>query len=109
MTGPAKPSPRRRTSDNGWRGSVIAWWRAYGQLFMGAWLLIVSLIVLWVAIRFQQSQAATEHAAQVNCERSRIYGPGLADFFEREHAFPAPAIEQYRASIPKACPGSPGT
>lgn len=108
MTGPTDKTPHRRTSDQGRKGRARSWWRDYGQLVTGTWLIVVSIVSFWVAIEFYQSQAATSRAAKLNCQRARAYGPALANFFERERAFPGRVLEQYRRTIPKTCPGDPG-
>lgn len=117
MTGPTDKTPHRRVSDRGRRGQVVTWWREWGQLVTGVWLLIVSLAVLWVGVEFYKSQTATARAAKVSCQRSRQFGPRLIDFYEwaqftlpsgeRKHVLTKDEADLYRASIPKTCPGDP--
>jgi hypothetical protein len=102
------PSKQRRSVDQGPLRGLRAWWERWGDLITAVWLFAVTVVLLWVAIGFKHSQSATATAAKVNCQRSRVYGPGLADFLEREHAFPPPVLDKYRLTIPKVCPGDPG-
>lgn len=104
MTGPARRIPTRRASDKGILGRVRAWWDEWGQLLMGAWLLVVSAVVLWVAVSFYQSQRDTAQAAKVACQRSKKLGPQIADYYARDPAFPQDVLVLYRRTIPKTCP-----
>jgi hypothetical protein len=115
MTGPTDRTPTRRLSDHGAKGRFVAWWREWGQLVTGVWLLIVSFAVLLVGVEFYKSQAATSRAAKEACVRSRQFGPRLIDFYESaQYRVPSGAVRhvlthreagQYRQSIPTSCPG----
>lgn len=116
MTGPTDKTPARRTGDQGTKGKFVSWWREWGQLVTGVWLLIVSLTVAVVAIQFYNSQAATAKAAKSSCQRSRQFSPRLIDFYEwaqytipdgagPRHVLSHREADLYRASIPTTCPG----
>jgi hypothetical protein len=104
MTGPAQRIPHRRASDQGRLGRFRSWWTEWGQLIMGAWLLVVSIVVLWVAVGFWQSQRDTARAARVSCERSKAFGPRVADDYEKRGVFTRRELDDYRSSIPRRCP-----
>ena len=115
MTGPTDRTPHRRVTDHGAKGRFVGWWREWGQLVTGIWLIIVSVAVFVVGIQFYKSQADTAKAAKQACIRSRQFSPRLIDFFEfgqyvlpdgqRKHVLSHREAAAYRASIPKTCPG----
>lgn len=111
MTGPVADTPQRRKEDAGLLGRARAWWSRWGQIITGVWLFAISLIVVVIALQVRGQQAASDRrdaataaAAKISCQRSRELGPPLADFLEREHAFPATVIARYRSTIPRSCP-----
>lgn len=105
MTGPAEPcGPRRRSEDKGRLGKFRAWWREWGQLITGAWLILISCVLLWVAVSFVRSKSATDTAARDSCNRSRIFGPPIANAYEKFGVLNTEQLKAYRATIPDVCP-----
>jgi hypothetical protein len=97
-------TPRRRTADQGRIGRLLAFWRAWGLLVTGVWLIAVSACLLVVAVAFYSTQSATEESARVSCERSRVFGPAIANAYERFEILTPEQLEAYRQTIPTACP-----
>lgn len=125
MTGQRPNNPARRLGDRGIVGRFQTWWWGVGQPILGIFVLLlgVGLFVVGLEVRgFSESrardaavvrqlaeqnakqQAATAKAARISCNRSRQFGPVIADFYEKNGLNPR-LIVQYRASIPKVCPG----
>lgn len=103
MTEHAVPQPRRRLADHGRAGRALAWFREWGLLVLGVWLVCVSAVLIWVAINFAQSQKQTESNARQACVRARDIGPEIVMDYERRHVLTPRVLAEYRALIPKSC------
>lgn len=104
MTGPTEEVPRRRAGDDTAKGRLVAWWRRWGQLITGVWLMLVSTILTVLALGFYQQKSDTANAARISCQRSKALGPKLADYYARDPAFPQDVLKLYRRTIPHVCP-----
>ena len=83
---------------------------------------VISIVAAWFVYDFNRSRAEdqrvvrviaeqqahsakeTAAAAKLSCERTREYGPGLADDYERRGVFTHEQIQRYRKTIPSSCP-----
>jgi hypothetical protein len=95
--------PKRRVGDYGWVGRVLAWYRRWGLLITGLWLIGVSIAVLVVAVAFVDSQQATERNARVACVRSKEIGPWVIRDYADRRVLPPAVLAKYRELIPKTC------
>jgi hypothetical protein len=77
---------------------------ALGAAHHRLWLIAVSVAVLVVAVAFVRSQQATQRAARASCERSREFGPPLADAYGKYGILNDRQLKAYRATLPKSCP-----
>lgn len=114
MTDPASRHPLRRLSDQGRVNRAIAWWREYGALIAGVWLIVVSAAVLAIAWKVRQDEnvrhrqeVATAVAARSSCLRSKKVGPAIVIDWERRGVLPHTTAQQYLASIGRPCPPPP--
>ncbi len=82
---------------------IKLWWREWGLLVQGVGLLLVAFVLTAVILVYVSDQKASTVTARTACERTRKFGPGIVDFFEREKALSPSALAEYRASIPKTC------
>lgn len=126
-------SARTRASDQGRRAWMKSWWSDGGKdlilgvsgivacigcLVLGALVYraneqrasdqrIVRVLAQQQAkISLEQAKRARETAAaaKLSCQRARVLGPPLADYYARDPAFPAAVLGEYRRTIPKSCP-----
>lgn len=102
--GQGAPPPRRRLADHGRVGAFLAWWREWGSLITGVWLIAISAVLLVVAFAFYGSQSANARSSQLACERSREFGPALANAYERYRILNPRQLQAYRQTIPSRCP-----
>lgn len=106
--------PQRRRVDHGPFSGVRAWWERWGDLATGLWLVGVTVVLVWVAVGFYQSQrrqerdsAVAAYQSTLSCRRSRAFGPPLADAYGRFRILNTEQLENYRATIPEKCPPLP--
>lgn len=111
MTTPTRAGDLDDTGARKRAGRVRGWWREYGQLLLGAWLIAVSLFVAQQArlYRHDQQRLRVEavHArkqSQELCKRARIFGPPIAHAYAKYHILTPAQVQAYRSSIPVACP-----
>lgn len=125
MTGQIRTTPQRRAEDASRFARARAWWQRNGPLVMGPILLVIGIVVVVIAFKVKdyseqrardaeavrvialqqaEQQKQTAAAARLSCQRTRQYGPALADYYERERVLPLRVIDEYRRSIPKTCP-----
>lgn len=97
----------RRLSDHGFAGSALAWFKEWGLLVLGSWLCVVSVVLIWVAVNFAESQNRTEHNAYVACVRSQLIGPSVVKDYEDRGALPPAVLAAYKKLIPKDCGPKP--
>ena len=69
---------RTRVEDYGRVARFRRWWRDWEGLFVGGWLILVSVAVIAVTVAFVSDQNATDRAARASCEQVRIFGPAIA-------------------------------
>lgn len=95
---------RTRVEDYGRVARFRRWWRDWEGLFVGGWLILVSVAVIAVTVAFVSDQNATDRAARASCEQVRIFGPAIADAYEKYAILTPVQAKAYRESIPKHCP-----
>lgn len=81
-----------------------------GRVIM--WLAITAFVVATIAagigttaivlVSEQASRAAD--TSRASCQRTRRFGPPLADYYERDHVLSRDQIQAYRETIPGSCP-----
>jgi hypothetical protein len=94
---------RRRIGDHGIVGRMLAWYRRWGLLITGLWLIFVSVAVLIVAVAFVDSQKTTECNARVACIRSKEIGPYVIEDYQARGVLPPKVLVKYQALIPTSC------
>lgn len=125
MTGQTPDHPARRVGDRGVCARALAWFKRWKDLIVAVVLLPTAAATVFLGVKtyalqsqrasdaqivreLAQAQAAsaeaTAKAAKVQCQRSRVLGPKLADYYARDPLFPRDVLEQYRRTIPKTCP-----
>lgn len=115
MTGPQGDNRQTRAGDAdaelSYRERVLVFWRRWGQLIIGAWLITISLFVLLIALEVRSVQLdkkrqemLTAKVARQACERSKALGPSLVLDYQRRKVLTGADLTLYRSLIPKTCP-----
>lgn len=104
MVRSAERHPGERLDDQGRKARLRAFWQRWGQLITGVWLIVVSLSILAVALVVRNEQSARDASSRVQCERTMLFGPPLADYLEREGVLSIELARKYRETIPSRCP-----
>jgi hypothetical protein len=73
------------------------------QLIMGAFLVAVACVLTFVAIELYTYRSYGDHLVTIGCQRTREFGPPLAQRYKREKVFTPPVQRDYETSIPKHC------
>lgn len=89
-------------------------WGGVIQLFIGFWLVGVSIVLAVVALGFWQAQSEKDRenqrtalTAAQNCMRAKLIGPYTLRDYEARGVLPPRVAKVYASIIPKTCPKLP--
>jgi hypothetical protein len=83
--------------------TILHWWRTWGNLILGVWLISVTLVLVAVISVYSIDQRNTAENARASCERSQEFGPALARAYLRYRILTPEQVKAYRATIPTNC------
>jgi hypothetical protein len=95
---------RRRLKDfvDRW-GDVITLLFAALIVGLAGAVFVIALSIRSSSIQDQKNSAAARTTSRTSCQRTRTFGPPLADAYERFHILTPDQLEKYRETIPARC------